>query len=427
MDLSQRSPAAVPSSTHELQKVLTWREGAGFTVAAVLGSGVLILPAVTANLAGPASLLAWLTMAVMILPLALVLGRLATQLPHAGGIAEYARQAFGPTWGRLTGLLYLGTVPVGAPLGALIGSAYIGRAMGWSNHAVVILSAALLVLAVALNLLGVEISGRTAMVVVLSISVILLAAVATAIPHVRLAAFAPGFPHGWFPVGESVALLFWAFVGWEMLGHMAEEFVDPRRDVMAAMMVAIAVIDVLYLAVQWVTVGTHMYGPGRATDSLALLVGLGLGRAGQWAVAILAFLISYGTTHTYLAGFSRLIFAQARSGDLPAWFNHLHQRFRTPVRVLLSLWIPWILVLVWAYVWGLNLAALIAWPSAVFIVLYILAMAAALRLLPGLVDKLWAAVGLLVSAGAMFFLGWDVLYPVGILVLGALWRRRQLA
>lgn len=412
-------------SNRELKKVLTWREGAGFTIAAVLGSGVLILPAVTANLAGPASLVSWMIMAVMIAPLAIVLGRLASEVPHAGGIAQYARQAFGPAWGRITGLLYLGTVPMGGPLAALIGAAYIGQLMGWSAHAVVLLSSVLLVMAVGFNVLGVEISGRTAVVVVMAISLILLAAVATAVPHVRLANFGPWLPHGWFPVGEGVALLFWAFVGWEMLAHMAEEFLDPKRDVMLAMTVAIVVIDLLYLSVQWVTVGTHMYGPGRTEDSLALLVGLGLGRAGQWAVAALAFLISYGTIHTYLAGFSRLVFAQARSGDLPAWFHQLHPRFRTPTRVLLTLWIPWVLVMGWAYAYGLNLAALIAWPSAIFIVLYILAMAAGFRLLPKVRDKVWAALGLLVSVGALMFLGWIALYPLAILAGGALWRRRQ--
>ncbi len=134
-----------------LHRVLTWREGASFTVAAVLGSGILILPAVTAKLAGPASLIAWGLMALLIMPLALVLGRLSTAFPHPGGIA------------------------------------------GFSSHASIALATVILVASVLLNILEVEISGRTVVMVVRGISAILLLAVITAAPHVRL----QNFPRGW--------------------------------------------------------------------------------------------------------------------------------------------------------------------------------------------------------------------------------------
>lgn len=113
-----RRAASALEAPAGLRPSLGWAEGAGFTVAAVLGAGVLVLPAVTATLAGPAAILAWMLMAVAAAPMALTLGALAVRLPDAGGIAAYAREAFGPRVGRVVGLLYLGTVPVGAPAAA---------------------------------------------------------------------------------------------------------------------------------------------------------------------------------------------------------------------------------------------------------------------------------------------------------------------
>jgi amino acid efflux transporter len=411
--------AAQDRVSPQLRQVLSWPEGVAFTVAAVLGSGILILPAVTANLAGPGALFAWAAMALLIIPLAIVLGRLATAAAHAGGIAEYVRRAFGLRMGQLTGLLYIGTVPMGAPLAALIGAHYLGPLLGTSPARITALAAALLFVSVVLNTLGVELSGRVAMGAVLAIAAILLAAVATAVPHVHPNAFTPWLPRGWAPVGEDAALLFWAFVGWEMLAHMAEEFRNPSRDVMRAMIVAVAVIDLLYLAVATVTVGTHMYGPGRTATGLAQLVALGLGPTGSWLVGVLAFLIAYGTVHTYVAGFSRLVFAEARIGNLPRWFSHLHPRYQTPTRVLWLQLVPWAIVLAWTY-WGhLSLATLVAWPSAIFIALYVLAMLAALRLLPRRLDRVLALIGLATTLGALAFLGWVALYPIGIVALGA--------
>lgn len=400
-----------------LRRSLGWQEGAGFTVAAVLGTGVLVLPAVTASLAGPAALVAWALMAVMAAPMALTLGDLAVRLPDAGGIAAYARAAFGPRAGRAVGLLYLGTVPVGAPAAALIGSGYVTAYFGWPPLVGVAIAAAMLATALGANAVGVELSGRAATAVVVAIALILAAAVATALPHAALERLTPFAPHGWVPVGASFALLYWALVGWEMVGHMAEEFTDPARDLGRAMLASLAVVDVLYLAVAAATVGTGTYGHGRSADGLALLVGLSLGRWGARATAALALLVTYATTHTYIAGFSRLVYAQARQGDMPGWLAVLNARRQTPIRVLAVMAVPFAVVLAYDAVRPFSLAALIAWPSAIFIGLYITAMAAGVRLLPRWRQRLAATAGGLVSLAALPFTGFAAALPVIVFAL----------
>jgi len=112
----------------QLKRSLSWVQGTTFAIGAVLGSGILILPAVTAEQYGPVSILAWIGMAILSFPLAFTIGQLGAHYPHAGGITEYARLAFGSAFGRITGWLFLGTIPIGVPIIALVGAHYVAAA-----------------------------------------------------------------------------------------------------------------------------------------------------------------------------------------------------------------------------------------------------------------------------------------------------------
>ena len=399
--------------------MLGWREGAALTVASVLGSGVLYLPALTAQEAGPGGILAWVAMGLLIVPLAFTLARLSTRIPDAGGIAAFAREAFGPAGGAAAGWLFLGTVPLGAPIAALIGAGYLAAAFGFTHLTTVLIAAALLALAVLLNALGVEISGRAASAVVGLIAALLLAAVAVGFMHLRLSRFTPVLPHGLMPVGLDLALLFWAFVGWEAVANYAEEFADPERDLRRAMILSIVVIDVLYILLAVVTVGTGAYAGSGSRDALAVMLGQGGGRVGVLATSLLALLVTYGTIHAYVGGFVRLVYAQARAGDFPAFFARLHPGTRTPLRAVWTLALVFGLVLTLEALHPVGLERLVAWSSAVFIALYVLAMASALRLLTVTGERMVALLAMLVCLGTLPFLGWGAMYPLALAAIGA--------
>lgn len=384
----------------------------------MLGSGVLYLPALTAQEAGPAGILAWLAMGILIVPLAFTLAHMATRIPDAGGIAAFARAAFGPAGGAAAGWLFLGTVPLGAPIAALIGAGYLAAAFGLGHLVLIAVAAGLLALAVVLNALGVEISGRAAGVVVGLIAVLLLAATLVGFMHLRLSAFQPALPHGIAPVGLDLALLFWAFVGWEAVANYAEEFADPERDLRRAMLASIAVIDTLYILLAVATVGTGAYIGGNSQDALAVMLGQGGGRLGVLATSLLALLVTYGTIHAYVGAFVRLVYAQARAGDFPGYFARLHSRTRTPLRAIWALAAVFLAVLALEAVHPVGLEKLVAWSSAVFIALYVLAMAAAMRLLKERRQRLTALLALLVCLGTLPFLGWGALYPLGLAAVG---------
>src|SRR5438132_10649303 len=97
---------------------------------AILGAGVLILPGVTASEAGPAATLSWTFIAILGLPLALTFARLARRSPDAGGVAAFARAAFGDAAGAVSGWWFFIAGSIGQAVAPLTGPYSVSRMPG---------------------------------------------------------------------------------------------------------------------------------------------------------------------------------------------------------------------------------------------------------------------------------------------------------
>lgn len=129
--------------------------------------------------------------------------------------------------------------------------------------------------------------------------------------------------------GEAALLLLFAYAGFENTPAAAGEYRNPRRDVPIALLINIAFVTLLYVAVQWVTLGTLADAASSRTP-LADAAGMFLG---SWAGLLLtagAALSILGTnSNTVFAG-PRYLLALARDGYGPRFVSRIHPRFRTP-------------------------------------------------------------------------------------------------
>jgi len=400
-----------------LKKSINWVQGTALTVGAVLGAGILILPAIAAEMAGPASLVSWLLMGIFSLPMVIAIGSMSSRFPDSGGIATYVRQGIGPRASQLTAILMLSATPFGMPVTALVGAYYLGSVFAWSSAGIHLAAAGLIMTAITLNYRGIELSGRSQVFVVSSVFFILTIAVCSAVPRIHLSAFTTFLPHGWTPVGEAMTVLFFAFCGWEMIGHFAEEFENPRRDIPVSLGVAVLLINVLYLAVAFVTVGTEVYRFGNSATIMVTLVAFRWGNVAGMVVALLGFVVCYCPIHTYIGGYSRLVYAQARDGHFPKAFRQLHPRFQTPHIALLYLAPLYLIILFLSYQFSWDLRPLITIPCANFLMVYTLGMASAARIIPGKAGKFFAWISAILSFGVFLFAGWFVSYTVVVMLV----------
>jgi amino acid efflux transporter len=397
-------------------------------VGSVLGSGVLLIPGYAADMAGPASVPVWLFMSLLALPMALTLGVLTVRRPDAGGVSAFVREVFGPAAAAVTGWLFLASVPIGTTVAALAAGSYVQVALHLSPGWAVGVAGAILLGALINNWLGAGFLGRSQVAISGAIVLVLAVAVAVAAPHMEAANFTPFAPRGWYGMGQAATLMFWCFIGWEAVTHLSEEFTDPRRDTIRAILVSALVVGVAYTAVGLVTVGTHSYGPGISSGALAAMVSRFLGPWAGVAVSVMAVFICLGTINAYLGAASRLAYSLAREGAAPAVLARLHPVRRTPHVALAAVGLAAGLVLLLQGVGGVGLDFLLTLPNATFIGTYVMGSLAAVRLLKG--DRgmqVLAWISLVLSCTLYAFLGWAALYAP--LVAGAVWLyvRRRLA
>ena len=148
-------PSPVPPARGRLGIV----QGTALYIASVLGTGLLVLPGLAAEVAGPASIVAVLAVLGLSVPLAGTFAVLASRYPDPGGVASYVRRALGDTAARMTGYWFMFGVCAGAPVVAVLGAEYVTAVAGIDHAMVPVIAAAIFVPPFAVNAFGVRVAG----------------------------------------------------------------------------------------------------------------------------------------------------------------------------------------------------------------------------------------------------------------------------
>ncbi|WP_051246885.1 APC family permease [Nocardioides halotolerans] len=407
---SLATPAAPADPTSVAGGRLDVSQGAALTIGAVLGTGVISLPALAVHEAGPASLLAWALLLLLSVPLATTFAALGARYPDGGGVSTYARQAFGARAATVVGWCFYFAIPIGAPTAAGFAGAYVADSAGGGRQTQLVATGGIIALVTAMNWFGLRVSGRVQLVIAFVLGGLLLVATVVSLPHAELGNLTPFAPHGWLAIGPAAALLVWAFAGWEAVTSLSGEYRNPGRDIGRATGIAIAVISVLYLGIAFATVAVLGDHPGKAPLSDLLVLGFG-----EWArpvTAVVAVLLSVGAINAYFAGGARLGAALARDGSLPVWLARGSTAGEVPRRSLGVVALGGFASLGVITAGDLSLNAPLLMTTGAFALVYAVGTAAALRLLP---PRTWvrrgAGVGFVATLGLLALTGTDLLGP----------------
>ncbi|MFF1877235.1 APC family permease [Leifsonia sp. NPDC058230] len=414
------SPAQAPGLPAASHGHLGLAGGTALYVAAVLGTGILVLPALAAAAAGPGAIIAVAALAVVSIPLAATFAALARRHPDAGGVATFARRAFGPTTARVISYWFFFGTPIGAPIAALMTARYVVAVIGGDAGTAVLIAIALMVVPVIVTAFGVRFAGWLQLVLSAALVAVLVFVLAAAAPLGDPANLQPLLPHGWEGVGLAVSLYIWAFAGWEAVAGIGGEFRNPRRDIPRATALALIIVSVAYLAIQTVTV--LVLGDKAATSAVPLLdlVLVSTGRGGGIVVAVIAAIVVTGVFNAYLAAFSKLGAAMGRDGDLPRWFGHGAENGGVARRGLVLSAVVMALYSVVVLTSG-DLEPFILVHTSIAAAVYAVGVASALVLLPRWSVGWWMSVAsCLFAAGLLVLAGWHLVFPVGIAIVAVL-------
>jgi amino acid transporter len=318
------------------------------SLGSIIGSGWLLGALTAATSAGGASIVSWALAGVIVVLLALVHAELGAAYPLAGGTARWPRLAFGSLGGFTAGwVAWLQAVTTG-PIEVEAALSYLDHKWhGLINNVGALttmglgVATALMLLFTVINILGVRWLAESNTITVLwkiavpVLTVIVLIAVSFHASNFTAGGgFAPYGAHGVFaalPLGVMFALN-----GFEQATQISGEAHNPQRSVPRAVIGAVAVGTLLYLALEVAFIGAlnpgnlvhgwaNPVGKGDFGPYATLATGLGL----SWLAVILyldAFISPAGTGLIYLGTSARLSYALGHAGYVPRSVSRISKR-----------------------------------------------------------------------------------------------------
>lgn len=363
---------------HRLRRSLSAWDLTIFGVAVVIGAGIFTLTArVAATTAGPAVSLSFVIAAVACGLAAVCYAEFASTVPVAGSAYTFSYATLGELVAWIIGWDLVLEFALGSAVVAKGWSLYLGnlfQQFGGSLASTVELGpvnldwGAMLIVAVVTVLLvsGTKLSARAnAIITGIKVAVVLLVIVVGFIhfnadnlsPFIPPAVPAPaddptpalqqplfqlltgnaGTSFGGFGVLAAASLVFFAFIGFDVVATAAEETRDPKRDLPRGILGSLIIVTVLYVLVTLALTGmvpyTELGGDEATLASAFALVGV------DWAAKVIAVGALAGLTTVVLVlilGQSRVIFAMSRDGLLPRGLAQVSDKTGTPARITLG-------------------------------------------------------------------------------------------
>ncbi|MFI6322197.1 amino acid permease [Nonomuraea sp. NPDC050556] len=359
---------------HRLHKRLSAVDLTVFGIGVIIGTGIFVLTGrVAKESAGPAVALSFVVAGVVCALAALCYAEFASTVPVAGSAYTFSFATLGefPAWVigwdlMLEMALAGAVVAVGwsgyfssliASMGIHLPASIADAESGFINIPAMVIVALLTAILYA----GIKLSSRVNLViVVIKVSVVLLVIIA-GLFFVKAANYTPFIPpaestagvsglkapliqvlFGITPVAFGVigifsaaAIVFFAFIGFDIVATAAEETIEPQRDLPRGIIGSLLICTVLYVAVSLVVVGMQPYSQLSEKAPLADA----FAAVGQtWAATLISIGAIAGLTTVVMIlmlGQTRVLFAMCRDGLLPRGLAKVHPRYGTPATITL--------------------------------------------------------------------------------------------
>ncbi|MDY0909683.1 amino acid permease [Microbacterium sp. CFBP9034] len=363
----EQSIADTDEPEFRLKKSLSALDLTVFGIGVVIGAGIFTLTGKAAHeVAGPAIVLSFAVAAIACALAALCYAEFASTVPVAGSAYTFSYSSLGELFAWIIGWDLILEMFLGASVVAQGWSAYLGTLMSQLGMPIpdaigyggtVDLMAIILVLVLGgLMTFGIKESLRVNMVLVGVKLFIVLFVIVAGIMFINPANWQPFIPEATpresasgltqpllqflsgieptaFGVGgifAGAALVFFAYIGFDVVATTAEETRNPQRDLPIGIIASLVICTLLYCAVALVVTGMVPY---QDIDSEAALANAFVFHGADWMATLISAGAVAGLTTvvlTLMIGATRIVFAMSRDALLPVGLAKVHPKFRTP-------------------------------------------------------------------------------------------------
>ena len=358
------------------EKTLNVRQAAFIGVGAMVGAGIFSLLGAAGEVAGAAVWLSFAIAGAIALLQGYSFAKFGARYPSAGGLLEYVVQGLGN--GHATGIvawLILAANAIVTSMVAVSFGSYASAALTDGDTAWIKVFAVLLVVVMTvLNIVGSQAVAKiqTIIVFVVLASLSLFAVTTLANLDTQLLSFS-GYPP-FKDIVSSVALTFFAFLGFGVVTFTAKDLANPARELPRAIYLALGIATTVYIAVALGVFGTLRVDEVIESGGTALAVAAEpvLGRTGYWLMSVTALFSTAGATNAGLYPATGLCEQMTSLGQFPPM---LGRRFggRAPAGLLLTAAVSIVLAV------GFDLSSIASIGSAIALLVFTLITAAHFR------------------------------------------------
>ena len=303
--------------------------GAAFLgIGAMVGAGIFALLGEAGAVAGSAVWLSFVIAGIVAALLGYTVVKLGVRYPSSGGLITYLMEGFGN--GRLVGIAaWLGyfaaivivCAMVAVAFGSYASSLFVGddAAAGWDN----VFTSAIIVGMAAINLVGSRVVDRAQSAIVILLLAVFAVFIAVTLVDIDLDLLAfSGYP-SFSTILASVALTFFAYLGFSVITFAAGDLRDPARELPKAMYFALAVTATTYVLISLGVFGTLTVAEvvGYGETAIAEAARPSLGEAGFLMMAIAALLATSSSVNATLYASGGLTAMLAEAGQFPPFFG----------------------------------------------------------------------------------------------------------
>ncbi len=291
-----------------------------FAVGTMIGAGVFVLSGLVIEVAGSSAVLSYLICGIVVTFSGLSYAALASIFPEDGGGYLFARRMLGDYPGFLAGwAMYVST---------LIGTAFV--LLGFGIYLNLLLginldprlgAIAAVILLTALNLRGLSEAGKLEVGLVVTKVAILILLVIAGLIHIQHTSFMPFIPHVAGGVVEGITMVFFAYIGFQVVSQMGGEIKESSKAVPTAILASIGIVAAIYVGViiALISVNLPSYGQKSVFDAAVIL----LGTYGGYLVAFAATISTLSSANASVVGASRITLEMASEKQIPGRFARL--------------------------------------------------------------------------------------------------------
>ena len=317
-------------------------------VGGIIGSGIFINPAIVAQRVGSADLTlgVWILGGLVALIGAFCFGELGQRRPQAGGSYVYIREALGP----LPAFLYAWALLLVIATGAIAAVAYTFASyllplLGLGPRFINLFAAGAILLFTAVNYVGIKPGAITTNVLtVIKLAALLFLIVVglgpaggaeTAGSIIPALPASSAFPAAFLAIAAALVPVLFAYGGWQQTNFIAEEIIEPRRNLPRALVAGVIIVVLVYLLANL----TYLRALGPAglaasTAPAADALRVRLGDAGATLIAAGIAASTFGFLNLVIMVSPRVYQAMAADGLFFPAFARLHPRYRTPTTAI---------------------------------------------------------------------------------------------